>query len=96
MDSGTEGAERLNRAVDAARLKRERIIQVSDVTGNKHSDIEDMFEISDYLAIFNKALSTSITENDLGAGDRIVKRLEKPFKPGSADGLGGFGLSHRI
>ncbi|WP_309066859.1 AAA family ATPase [Microbacterium sp.] len=80
VDSGTEGADRLDKAVDAARLKRERIIQVSEITGNKHSDVEDMFEIGDYLTLFNKAFSKSIAEADLGPGDRIVKRLEKPYK----------------
>lgn len=78
VDSGTEGAERLDRAVDAARLKRERIVQVSEITGNRHSDIEDMFELGDYLQLFNAAHSTAITEEQLGHGDRIVKRLEKP------------------
>jgi predicted ATP-dependent endonuclease of OLD family len=75
VDSGTEGAERLEKAVDAARLKRDRIVQVNEITGTKHSDIEDLFEIGDYLALFNKAFSTSFAAEDLGHGDRIVKRL---------------------
>lgn len=81
VDSGTEGADRLNKAVDAARLNQDRIIQVSEFTGNTHSDIEDMFEISDYLRLFNEAFSTLFSEAELGHGDRIVKRLEKAHKP---------------
>lgn len=75
IDSGTEGAERLEKAIDAARLQRDRIVQVSEITGRRHSDIEDIFEVDEYLALFNKAFGTSISASDLGHGDRIVKRL---------------------
>lgn len=75
VDSGTEGADRLQKAVDAARLERDRIIQVSEVTGRRHSDIEDLFEVEDYLSLYNEAFGTSVTAGDLGHGDRIVKRL---------------------
>ena len=75
IDSGTEGADRLQKAVDAARLERDRIIQVSEVTGRRHSDIEDMFEEDEYLALYNAAFGTSVSGDDLGHGDRIVKRL---------------------
>lgn len=75
VDSGTEGAERLQKAVDASRLERGRIIQVSDATGSRHSDIEDMFEVNEYLDFYNGAFGTSVSVDDLGHGDRIVKRL---------------------
>lgn len=75
IDSGTEGADRLEKAVAAARLQRERIIQVNEITNRRHSDIEDMFEVDEYLKLFNKAFGTSYAESDLGHGDRIVKRL---------------------
>lgn len=75
VDSGTEGADRLQKAVDAARLERDRIIQVSEVTGRRHSDIEDLFEVEEYLSLYNEAFGTSVTAGDLRHGDRIVKRL---------------------
>lgn len=75
VDSGTEGADRLQKAVDAARLERDRIIQVSEVTGRRHSDIEDMFELEEYLTLYNLAFGTSVSVDDLGHGDRVVKRL---------------------
>ena len=61
--------------MDAARLEGDRIIQVSEVTGRRHSDIEDLFELDEYLALFNTAFGTSVAVSDLGHGDRIVKRL---------------------
>lgn len=81
IDSGTEGAERLEKAIDAARIKRERIVQVNEVTGRRHSDIEDLFEVDDYLALFNKSFGTSIVASDLGHGDRIIKRLSGVHGP---------------
>lgn len=81
VDSGTEGADRLDRAVDAARLKRNRIIQVREITTRRHSDIEDLFEVSDYLTLFNKAFGTAFTAEQLGHGDRVVKRLADAYKP---------------
>ncbi|OKL53029.1 hypothetical protein BSZ39_11690 [Bowdeniella nasicola] len=75
VDAGTEGADRLQKAVDASRLQRDRIIQVSEVTSRRHSDIEDLFEEDEYLALYNAAFGTSVSLSDLGHGDRIVKRL---------------------
>lgn len=81
IDSGTEGAERLEKAIDAARLRRDRIVQISDITGRRHSDIEDLFEVDEYLDLFNKAFGTSISAGELGHGDRIVKRLTDVHGP---------------
>ena len=86
VDSGTEGAERLDRAVDAARLKRDRIVQVSEITERRHSDIEDLFDVEDYLALFNKAFGTAYAPDQLGHGDRIVKRIEGAHQPFSHHG----------
>lgn len=81
VDSGTEGADRLEQAVDAVRLKRNRIVQVSEVTGRRHSDIEDLFEVEDYLAFFNMAFETAFNAGHLGHGDRIVKRMADLHQP---------------
>jgi len=46
-----------------------------EVTGSKHSDIEDVFDVDDYLALYNAALGQAISSGDLPPGDRIVKRI---------------------
>ena len=38
-------------------------------------EIEDLFDVDEYLKLFNKAFGTSISSSDLGHGDRILKRL---------------------
>lgn len=78
MDSGTEGAGKVQAALDAGRISSDRLIRVGDVLNRAHADIEDLFTVADYLTIFNAAFATAYTEADLGPGDRIIKRLEKP------------------
>ncbi|WP_148239448.1 AAA family ATPase [Ruania zhangjianzhongii] len=75
IDSGVEGADRLEKAVSAARLQQRRIVQVNEFTERKQADIEDLFEVDDYLKLFNEAFGTALSAGDLGYGDRIVKRL---------------------
>ncbi|GAA2469089.1 ATP-dependent nuclease [Terrabacter carboxydivorans] len=79
IDSGTEGAGRLEKAVDASRLRRDRIVQVNEITGRRHSDIEDLFAVDDYLALFNRAFASSFTASELSYGDRLIKRLTDAY-----------------
>ncbi|WP_338857840.1 AAA family ATPase (plasmid) [Gordonia hongkongensis] len=78
MDSGTEGAGKVQAALTAGRISNRRLIQVGDILNRTHADIEDLFTVADYLRLFNATFVTTYTETDLGPGDRIVKRLEKP------------------
>lgn len=77
IDGGTEGAQRLQRAIQAGRMNSRRLIEVSDVTGNQNSDIEDVFTPDDYLVLYNAAFKKRTTLASLGPGDRIVKRIEQ-------------------
>jgi len=76
IDSSTEGAARLKTAMTAGRLTEDRLIDVAVVTGNLKSDIEDLFEVNDYLTLYNRAFTTTLTAADLPPGVRVVKRLE--------------------
>lgn len=77
VDSGTEGAGRLDSAMQAGRLSKDRLIRIGDITGAKHADIEDLFSISDYLPLYNKAFGKRVKESALPPGDRIVHRLQQ-------------------
>ena len=44
-------------------------------TAAQNADIEDLFEVDDYLELFNTAMSKSLKEADLPPGDRIVRRI---------------------
>lgn len=77
VDSGTEGTGRLQAAIAAGRLSASRLVSVSEITGKKNGDIEDLFEVADYLSLFNAAFDLDIKESNLPPGDRIVKRIEQ-------------------
>ncbi|MDQ4034277.1 MAG: AAA family ATPase [Actinomycetota bacterium] len=77
IDAGTEGAQRLQRALDAGRMDRQRLITVGDITGSPNSDIEDMFDVEDYLRMYNAAFGKRTTAASLPPGDRVVKRIEQ-------------------
>jgi predicted ATP-dependent endonuclease of OLD family len=77
IDSGTEGTGRLDRAMEAGRLKNDRLVSVQEITKRANSDIEDLFTETDYLRLYNAAFATSHKPDDLPNGDRIVERLSR-------------------
>lgn len=81
IDSGTEGAGRLESAIQAGRLDRQRLVSIAEITGKTHSDIEDLFNVEDYLTLYNVAFGKSVKAEELGHGDRVVKRLSDLNEP---------------
>ncbi|MEP9415446.1 MULTISPECIES: AAA family ATPase [unclassified Gordonia (in: high G+C Gram-positive bacteria)] len=77
IDSGTEGAGKLDAALEAGHISKGRLVRVGDVTASKHADIEDLFAIDDYLSLYNKAFGKRVKATNLGNGDRIIYRLEQ-------------------
>jgi hypothetical protein len=75
IDSGTQGAQRLTELGNRGLLNPSRLVTIGQVTGAKNADIEDVFDVADYLVIYNAATGQSLTEQDLPPGDRIVKRI---------------------
>ncbi len=58
-------------------LKRDRVVTVADVIGRKQADIEDLFDVKDYLTLYNEAMGNKVKEADLPPGDRIIDRLRQ-------------------
>ncbi|MPV87286.1 AAA family ATPase [Georgenia ruanii] len=77
VDSGTEGTNRLEAAMEAGRIQQNRLIRVGDIIDAKHADIEDLFTVEDYLPLYNTAFGRRVKEENLGGGDRIVHRLQQ-------------------
>src|SRR5262249_122449 len=77
LDSRKEGNQRLGRLVDQGVLSRNRIIAVGEITGTKLADVEDLFEPSEYLELFNRAFGTTVSEANLDGRDRIVSRIAR-------------------
>jgi hypothetical protein len=77
VDSRKEGHQRLQQLTQQGILKGTRLIGVGEVIGAKLADIEDLFSIDEYLALFNQAFGKTFKSSDLVGNDPIVKRLAR-------------------
>jgi hypothetical protein len=78
IDARREGAQRLSNLADDGYLKHKRIITIGEVIGRKVADIEDLFDVADYLMLYNAAFKKTWRETDLPPGtDSIVNRLAR-------------------
>ena len=71
------GSEKLVELAKAGFLKPKRLVAVAEVTGASRADIEDLFEIDDYLALYNQAFGKALRAADLPPGERILERIKE-------------------
>lgn len=77
LDSGTEGGGKVEAAIRANKIAGKRVVFVGSVLEQKHSDIEDLFTVGDYLALYNEAFGKKHKVGDLpDHPDRLLLRLE--------------------
>lgn len=77
LDSGTEGAGKVEAAMKANKIATKRVVFVGSVLEQRHSDIEDLFTAGDYLALYNEAFGKKHKVGDLPEHpDRVILRLE--------------------
>ncbi len=77
VDSRRDGHQRLGRLAAEGYLKKQRIILVGDVLGQKLGDVEDLFTPGEYLELYNKAFGAALKEADLPGSDPIVTRIAR-------------------
>jgi hypothetical protein len=77
IDSRKEGHQKLERMANDGYLKKQRIIFIGEVLGRKTGDIEDLFEVDEYLDLYNKAFNKTIKTGDLKGTDPIVGRIAR-------------------
>ncbi len=77
LDSRKEGNQRLMRLADQKILDRSRIITIGEILGTKLGDIEDLFEIPEYLELYATAFGTAPKPEDLVGTDPIVTRIAR-------------------
>lgn len=96
MDVSNRDQQRIQNLQSNALLGKSSLIQLSEITGAKESDIEDIFEPDFYLSIVNTTykadLPAALTTADLPTiTPRIIKRLDKVFRE---KGYAGGNFSH--
>jgi predicted ATPase len=78
VDAG-ESSQPLADLVRKGQLPGHRLLTPGQVTGAVAADVEDLFELADYLAIYNAAMQADppLAESELNGTDRVVKRIER-------------------
>jgi len=77
IDSRKQGHQRLDGMVAQGLLQKNGLITIGDVLGRNSADIEDLFEVDEYLSLFNAAFKTTVTSGELAGSDPIVNRLAR-------------------
>ena len=74
---GDAQRQRVDKAIAQGRLESQRVLSVDQFCSVKGADIEDLFEPSEYLELYNATFKKAHTLKDLKGGGRIIKRLER-------------------
>lgn len=77
VDSRKEGHQKLTNLALKGYLKDKRIITIGEILSTKLADVEDLFEINDYLSIYNKSFGKAYKSTDLQGSDQIVIRIAR-------------------
>ena len=74
---GEAQRQRIDNAIAAGKLSGSRVFSVDKFVKIAGADIEDLFEPTEYVALYNKTFGRSLKEKDLKGNDRIVKRIAR-------------------
>lgn len=77
VDARRESHQKLINLADRGYLQNTRIITISEITGASDSNIEDLFDVGDYLRIYNQAFGASLSPRDLTGTDGIVHQIAR-------------------
>ena len=77
VDSRKEGHQRLTKMSQLGLLRPNRLISIGEFLKVNSADIEDLFEVEDYLAIFNQAFNTTFSTSNLIGDGPIVGKLAR-------------------
>jgi hypothetical protein len=77
LDAATSGNQRIESMVTRGLLARSKLIALSEITGGREADVEDLFEPDFYLELLCSSGVANLSLKDLPRGDRIIKRVEQ-------------------
>jgi hypothetical protein len=77
VHSRKDGHQHLSQLAADGYLARQRIVTVGEVIGHREADIEDLFDLNDYLMVFNAAFNTAVSSADLIGTDTVLARLAR-------------------
>lgn len=77
VDARKEGYQKLNALAKAGFLTEKRIITIGEITDTAMADIEDLFELDDYIKLYNSAFGLKVKKSELNGNDPVVVRLAR-------------------
>ncbi len=76
LDGAAGGSQKINSMIERGLINANSVVPLARITGGKEADIEDMFDEAWYLSLVKASGVGSITKSKLGAGHRLVPRIE--------------------
>ncbi len=77
VDSGKSGNQRLLALANKGILSKNKILNIGEIIKRKLGDVEDLFDVKDYLELFNRAFTKTVKPADLNANEPIVNQLAR-------------------
>lgn len=77
IDADHKQNQQLSELINRGLIKRNKYLTAADFLSKVEADIEDLFEIKDYLNLYNEAFDDNLKESDLNGNDQIVKRITR-------------------
>ena len=77
VDSGKSGNQRLLTIANKGILSKNKILNIGEIINRKLGDIEDLFDIKDYLELFNRAFKKTVQLTDINSFEPIVTQLSR-------------------
>ena len=75
VDSRGAPNQKLSNLINQGMLQQHRLIGVAQVTQKNSADIEDVFTVDEYLALYNAAYGKAVSASELLSDGPIVQRL---------------------
>lgn len=76
LDVAAGGTQKVNSLVERGIIAGEKLIPLTEFTHTAEADIEDLFDVSFYLDLLDRAGCASVKRSQFKSAGRIVKRVE--------------------
>lgn len=77
IDGKSGGTRKINDLINKHVIEEARVIALANVVEAREADIEDLFEDGWYVKLVKQSGAANIAKSNLGAGQRIIARIEK-------------------
>jgi len=77
VDSSTKGMQRITDMINKGLLSESRLVTINQVIDLREASIEDLFEPSEFIELYNESFNTSVKIEELDGGGSIIKQIER-------------------